>query len=365
MTSYLGDLKEYFVLSRKEAAGIAACVLLAIISYVVTRGTLLENGPRVLPAELFVQDPVFSALSKVGPIVLALLLGLLINSRILMPGAAYSGKYLLRVAIALMGARVTVDVLSMASPIGVVIILGVMAFTLGIALYLGKRWGMERDTSSLIGTGNSICGVSACLCVAPVVNARPHNLHAVIGVISILGLVGVFLVPWIASAAGLTDAQSAVLIGGSLHEIGNVVPAAEIYQNVLGGGDVLGLVLAYKMIRVAMLVVVAYILAQMVSRQTDENKKGVFVKPQGFLLVFVGVTAAVSLLILLEPSLGGDVKTMLVNVSTSLLTVAMAGVGLAMELRGTIRTGARLLPVTTLVWIAQLILLLGLTVILV
>jgi hypothetical protein len=43
----------------------------------------------------------------------------------------------------------------------------------------------------------------------------------------------------------------------------------------------------------------------------------------------------------------------------------MAGVGLAMELRGTIRTGARLLPVTTLVWIAQLILLLGLTVILV
>ncbi len=292
--TYFDDLKEYFALGRKEALGIAACVLLAMLAYVVTRGTLFENGPRVLPAELFVSDPVFSTLAKIGPIVLALLLGLLITSRLLIPGASYSGKYLLRVAIALMGARVTVDVLSRASPAGLAIILATMAFTVWLALRMSRKRAVDKDAAALIGTGNGVCGVSACLCIAPVINARPHNLHAVIGVISLLGLVGVFLVPWLAALLNLTDAQAAVFIGGSLHEIGNVVPAAELYQSALGGGDVLGLVLAYKMVRVAMLVVLAYVLARLFSRAGEG--RGVPVKPQGFLLVFVAVAAAVSIL---------------------------------------------------------------------
>ncbi len=51
--------------------------------------------------------------------------------------------------------------------------------------------------------------------------------------------------------------------------------------------------------------------------------------------------------------------------SASVLTVAMAGVGLAMDLRETVRVGGRLLPLPTIVWLAQLALLLVLTVALV
>ncbi len=125
----------------------------------------------------------------------------------------------------------------------------------------------------------------------------------------------------------------------------------------------LGLVLAYKMVRVAMLVVLAYVLARLFSRAGEG--RGVPVKPQGFLLVFVAVAAAVSILIAVEPSLGGEIRNALVNVSASVLTVAMAGVGLAMDLRETVRVGGRLLPLTTIVWLAQLALLLVLTVALV
>jgi uncharacterized integral membrane protein (TIGR00698 family) len=359
--SYRDDLKGYFALGRKEALGLAACILLAAASYVVTRGTLFENGPRVLPAELFISDPVFSALAKVGPIVLALLLGLPIALRTLFPGAAYSGKYLLRIAIALMGARVTVDVLSGASPTGMIIIVATMVVVIAMALRLGRKLKLDDDASALIGTGNAVCGVSACLSVAPVVEAKPHNLHAVIGVISLLGLIGVFFVPWLASIAGLDDAQSAVLIGGSLHEIGNVVPAADIYTGTLGGGDILGLVLAYKMVRVGLLVVVAYGLARLFSQRAGAAE-GVPVKPQGFLLAFVAIAVVVSLLLVLEPQTGELVRTALINVSASVLTIAMAGVGLAMDLRQTISAGRRLLPVTGLVWLAQLLLLMVLIV---
>jgi len=363
--TYLEDLKGYYTVGKKELWGIVACILLAAFSYIVTRGTLFENGPRLLPVDLFVSNSVFSLLFKIGPIVLALVLGLFITSKALSPGAAYSGKYLLRVAIALMGARVTVDVLSRASIVGLVLIIGVMAFTLSLALYLGRRWKLDKDASALIGTGNAVCGVSACLCVAPVVEAKPHNTHAVIGVISLLGLLGVFIIPWIATLFGLTDAEAAVFIGGSLHEIGNVVPAAEIYHSALGGGDIVGLVLAYKMVRVAMLVVVAYVLASIFSGESKGQEKGKAVRPQGFLIVFVTMAVLISLLITLEPSVGGQVKAIIVDVSASLLTIAMAGVGLAMNLRETARVGRRLLPITTLVWAAQTALLLGLTILLV
>ena len=259
----------------------------------------------------------------------------------------------------------TIDVLSRASLSGMLVIMGVMAFTIWLALFLGKKWKMDKDASALVGTGNAICGVSACLSVAPVVKAKPHNTYAVVGVISLLGLIGLFLIPWIALVCGLTDSQAAVFIGGSLHEIGNVVPAADIYHYALGGGDIVALVLAYKMVRVALLVIVAYAFARMFSKDSGaDGGDDVTIKPQGFLIVFVAVATLMSLLIIIDLFVG-EIKSVLVNLSASLLTVAMAGVGLAMGLRETIQVGRRLLPVTGIVWLFQIALLLLLTIILV
>ncbi|HNU35978.1 MAG TPA: hypothetical protein PKJ15_05210, partial [Methanomassiliicoccales archaeon] len=121
--SYLDDARSYLNLGRKEAPGILFCITVAVGSYILARGTVLDGGPRLLDPTLFSENPAFSALFKIGPIVLALLIGLLVNISPLNPGGAYAGRYLLRLAIVLMGARVTVDILSHASPIGIIIIL--------------------------------------------------------------------------------------------------------------------------------------------------------------------------------------------------------------------------------------------------
>lgn len=315
-----------------------------------------------MDSDMFYSDPIFSTLFKVGPVVLALLTGLLVNLSPLSSGGAYAGRFLLRLAIVLMGARVTVDVLSHASPMGIFIIMVVMAMTIYLSALLGRRLKMEKDAAALIGTGNGICGVSACLSVAPVIDAKARNVHAVIGVISVLGLIGVFLVLWLASIAGLSASQAEVLIGGSLHEIGNVIPAADLYHNALGGEDIASLVLAYKMLRVAMLVVVAYVLAKLFQGGGKASKG---TKMPGFLIAFVVVAALMSLLIYALPELGGQVRSVTVSSSASLLTVAMAGVGLSMDLRQTVRVGRKLMPIATLVWTIQLALLLMLTVLLV
>ncbi|MCG7845115.1 MAG: putative sulfate exporter family transporter, partial [Methanomassiliicoccales archaeon] len=177
--SYRNDLKDYLQLGKKELPGLFFCALVASASYIITRGTFLDGGPRLLNIELFQENPFFSIMFKIGPIVLALVVGIMVNFSPFRPGGGYAGKYLLRVAIVLMGARVTADVLSQASPTGIIIILVAMTFTIWLSLYLGRKVKLERDAAALIGTGNAICGVSACLSVAPAINARSSNVFAV------------------------------------------------------------------------------------------------------------------------------------------------------------------------------------------
>jgi len=72
---YKEDLKGYLKIGKGEVPGILFCVFVAFVSYIVTRGTVFDDGPRLLPSSLFINDLVFSTLFKIGPIVLALILG--------------------------------------------------------------------------------------------------------------------------------------------------------------------------------------------------------------------------------------------------------------------------------------------------
>ena len=371
MTTYREDFFDYVKSAdRSMIPGILVCIAVTLVSFLLTRGTLWDGGISLLPHTLFVDNPVFALLAKIGPIVLALVICLFINYKLFDAGGSYAGKYLLRIAIILMGARVTADVLMSASASGLVIILAVLAVTIVLAMMLGQKFGHNWETSALTGTGNGICGVSATLSVAPVIKADQKYVHAVVGVISLLGIVGVFLVPAIAVGVGMNDAQAEVFIGGTLHEIGNVIPAADLYTAISGGEDVGALSLAYKMIRVAMLVVVASGFVWLWWRLQEMEQYScpayrVKSKVQGFLILFVIMAVGMTAFITASPDLGHAVQSSLVNISVTILTVAMAGVGLSMNLRETLSIGKTLLPFASLIWLIQVVLLLGLTMFLV
>lgn len=358
MSSYLEDFKDYFRFHRGLIPGILVCIIVALISYILTRGTLWDGGFRILPAELFTDNPVFYFLAKVGPIVLALIICIFINFQKFEAGGAYAGKYILRIAIILMGARVTYDVLMTGSVVGLIIILGVLAGVLAVAMLIGKGMKFPWDASVLTGTGNGICGVSATLSVAPVINADKKHVDAVVGVISLLGIVGVFVIPAIASFLSMTPVQAEVFIGGTLHEIGNVIPAADLYYSITGS-DVGALALAYKMIRVAMLVVVATVFGWIYCRRQMKQANGSCptekAKIQGFLVLFVIMAALMSLVIYFFYDPGKAIQAVITHISVTILTIAMAGVGLSMNLKDTLSTGKILLPFGIAVWLFQIV----------
>ena len=360
MSSYKEDFLAYFSLGKSHIPGILFCCTAAAAAFLLTRGTLFDGGIQILPAELFSANPLFALLAKIGPIVFALILCLFIKVKVFKAGGSYAGKFILRLAVILMGARVTVDVLMTASLPGLLIILGVLAVTIFIAMRLGKRLQKPWDACALTGSGTGICGASAALSVALVINAEQKYVHAVVGIISLLGLAGVFLIPLIAFGFDMTTAQAEVFIGGTLHEIGNVIPAAELYT-AMGGEDVAALALVYKMIRVAMLVVVAAVFSRLWMKRSSGEAAAEKPRLQGFLLLFLAVAVLMSLLILLAPETGRMIQGVCINISVTLLTIAMGGVGLSMNLRETFAVGKILLPFASAVWAVQVILMLLLT----
>ena len=144
MSSYKEDFLAYFSVNKTHIPGILFCCIIAAAAFLLTRGTLFDGGFQILPAEWFQENPAFLLLSKVGPIVLALLICLFINVRFFKAGGSYAGKFILRTAIILMGARVTADVLLTASVPGLVIILTVLAATILFAMMVGSNMLVKK-----------------------------------------------------------------------------------------------------------------------------------------------------------------------------------------------------------------------------
>lgn len=89
MTRYRDNLLDYFrSVDRAVVPGLLVCVVVTpILSFLVTWGTVWDGGFALLPPDIFVESLVFSLLTKVGPIVLALVICLCTNSPYLMPAA--------------------------------------------------------------------------------------------------------------------------------------------------------------------------------------------------------------------------------------------------------------------------------------
>src|SRR6185503_3767221 len=87
------------------------------------------------------------------------------------PGMRFAASRLLRIGVVLIGFRVALDDLAEIGLPGLVVVFLVVTVTFSGAQWLGRRIGVSPDLALLIGTGYSICGVSAVAAMNGVVGA--------------------------------------------------------------------------------------------------------------------------------------------------------------------------------------------------
>lgn len=145
------------------------------------------------------------------------------------PGIEFATRTLLRIGVALLGARIT---LSQIGTIGIaplaVASFGVLS-TVVVGAWLARRLGRARDFGLLTGGAVAICGASAAMAISLVMprndDAGRRTLLTVVGVTG-LSTMAMIVYPLLVKLLGLSDVAAGIFFGGTIHDVAQVIGAA-------------------------------------------------------------------------------------------------------------------------------------------
>lgn len=285
-----------------------------------------------------------------GSITLVLLLALLLGNLKTWNEAyksvfQYAEKHLLAMATMLLGFGLNLQLLAELSPLYLVVLSGMVLLSL-----LSSQWfcrGMSPALRWLLGAGNGICGNSAIAATAPVVKANKTEIGLAVAVVNLLGTVGIFLFPLLAKAFHLNHAESALLVGSILQSVGHVVAAGFSIDAETGT-----MALLLKMGRILLLGPVIFFVGFRFNKgqQQPLSLKLVPNYVWGFLLAALITSSGW----VPEPITKGFEKA-----GTYLLLLAMAGIGLSIQIKQLVSMGPKAALSGSLIFVTQITALLG------
>lgn len=273
----------------------------------------------------------------VSEVILAILLGLAIN--ILLPslrpaygpGASFALKRLLRLGIVLLGLGLSLVSVIQAGASSLVIIVTCVALALVVTAWLGKAMGVRERLATLIAVGTGICGASAIVAAAPAIDADEDDVCYSVAVITVFGILAIFLYPVVGSLLALTDRQFGTWAGVAIHETAQVVAAGFAYSEAAGK-----IATVVKLTRTAMLAPLVVFLAARYRQRKAEGGKRIDVKAMfpwfigGFLALAIVRSLGDSAFAATGAAAAWTALKYWANYAAKLLIVtAMAGVGLS------------------------------------
>ena len=271
---------------------------------------------------------------------LALLLGLALNflseeGTRTAPGIALTSRTVLRLGVALLGARISVDMLAkLGLPMILLIISGVIAtilFALLVSRFVGRSWRFAL----LTGGSVAICGASAAMAIAAVLpkhEKSERDLVFTVLSVTVLSTIAMVIYPMLSNLFGFTQQDSGVFLGGTIHDVAQVVGAG--FSVGPEAGETATLV---KLIRVSMLAPVVLVFSLAIRSQglagTDAGGKAPPLLP-GFVIGFLILAALNSFGLIPKP-----VADACGTLSRWALLVSIAAVGVKTSLKKMLEVG--------------------------
>ncbi len=281
---------------------------------------------------------------KASAMLFALLLGMALNFLAeegkCRAGIQLASTVVLRVGVALLGLRITFAQVQALGWLTAALVFGAVVATLLAGIAFARAFGQSKALGTLTAGAVAICGASAALAIASLLpkhkNAERDAAFTVIGVTA-LSTLAMILYPVVVGAFGLDHRDAGVFLGGTIHDVAQVVGAG--YSLSGETGDTATIV---KLLRVAMLLPVCLAIGLVLHRRSSETVHSAPLLPW-FAVAFAALVALNSLVTLptVATTLGNEF-------SRWCLVTAIAAIGMKTSLKSLVDMGLK--PVLLLVF---------------
>jgi uncharacterized integral membrane protein (TIGR00698 family) len=259
------------------------------------------------------------------------------------PGLALVGKTVVRVAVVLMGLRIEAHAFGSArvSTIALALV-AVIPTTFFLTHALAVPLRVPRALADLVAAGTMICGASAVNAVAPVIGARREDQGIALATVFVFSAVALIAFRGVATATGLSALDAGIWSGLAVNDLASAVSVGA--QMGPGGAEMAAAAKSARIVMLAPLLIAFAIgsgtgASSMDARRTAARHLPPFVA--GFVALALVRAAGDALF-------GGNPGWRLLLIADQrLVELAMlmvsAGIGLHLELRGLLASGARAL----------------------
>jgi uncharacterized integral membrane protein (TIGR00698 family) len=276
---------------------------------------------------LIASIPSIKSSLNINPLVIATLIGLVIGNSIKFDesyksGLTFSMKKVLRLAIILLGFKLTFQSLMEIGIYGFITDLIMVATTFFFSVFVSKKFfKLDDQITYLLASGCSICGASAILATVPIVKSENHHTAMAVGTITIFGTISMFTYPLLYKFGllPLTEVAYGVFSGSSIHEVAQVVVAGFTVSETAGKIATLT-----KLARVIMLAPVLILLSMYMNKKNMNHESSVkSVEIPWFVFGFIAVAGVNSLGIIPK-----DIVDLINQLNVYLFAISMGALGI-------------------------------------
>ena len=299
--------------------------------------------PGLLVAALVAMAAAFLGGHYKGSMLLfALLLGLALHflseDRRCAAGIQFASSTVLRIGVALLGLRLTIDHVVTLGWQTVLALMVSVGLTIALGLLLARLFKVGSNLGVLIGGATAICGASAALAISSVLpksaSLERDTALTVVGVTT-LSTMAMVVYPIITQWLGFDSVMAGQFIGATIHDVAQVVGAG--YSLSQSAGDAATIT---KLMRVAFLMPVLVVIS-LVVRAHMAKSIGAERTVKTPLLPWFAVVFLVLMLINSTGWVPSLIQSAASDVSQAFLVLAIAGVGLKTSLQEVTQLGWR------------------------
>jgi len=310
-------------------------IVLAFVLYTLSQGLNNIIGIELLG---YAKSPISTAMIA---ILMGIVLGNIFSIRKgFLVGLDFTQKYILKLGIICLGIQLKPFEFLKFGTVAIPLIIVCIISVLVVIKLLIKQLKISTKMAYLISIGSTVCGTTAIMATAPVINANKSEVAYAIANMTVFGIISMLIYPYFANIYFNGDPlYVGLFLGTAIHETSQVAAAGLIYDQQFHSPETLNIATVTKLIRNTFLVIMIPLFAYLFNRNKTKKKNyslldifPYFVLGFVGLIIFRNIGDQIFLTEYSQP-VWQNVVSNIKDSAKIFLSMAMAAVGLSTNLK--------------------------------